>query len=172
MFNDSLIYTGNVDIKIGKQRKLHRNTGTKELFRLFCLLLSRTAEVTNTQLPAYMMIYAAPKTQVVSTSADSLDRALYHPVSIDADIEPNTAVTHSVEEDVCLKFSCRIDPQNVSQNISVSGSGNDMNYTLALLDGTQQHILAAVAMRDNEFDLIKQGNQAQVTWTMSVGNKE
>ena len=172
MFNNDLIYTGSVDIKIGKQRQLHRNTGTKELFRLFCLLLSRTAEVTTTQLPAYIMIYAAPKTQVVSTSAGSLDRALYHPVSIDANIEPNTAVTHSVEEDVCLKFSCRIDPQNVSHNATISSSGSAMNYTLALLDGTQQHILAAVSMRDNELDLIKQGNQAQITWTMSIGNKE
>lgn len=164
MNNTTLVYSGRVEVKTKTRTEVSHNHGSKHLFRLLTVLLAKE-KFQTTSFPAKIMLFnATPEELLTTPQADSHQSRwlLKRPV----DIVSSAEIVNNGQE-YQSKFTAMIDSAVMVEAASVS------NLALGLLDGSQSKlILAATEFDPSQYNIVRGGGQAYLTWIMTIGNGE
>lgn len=163
MNNTTLVYSGRVEVRTKTRTEVSHNHGSKHLFRLLTVLLAKERFQT-TSFPAKIMLFnATPEELLATPQADSHQSKwlLKRPV----DIVSSAEIVNN--EEYQSKFTAMVDSAVMVEAASV------INLALGLLDGSQSKlILAATEFDRSQYNIVRGGGQAYLTWIMTIGNGE
>lgn len=162
MNDTTLVYSGKVEVNTKTRTEVSRNHGTTHLFRLLTVLLAKE-KFQTTSFPAKIMLFNATPEELLNTpQADSHQSQwlLKRPI----DIVSSAEIDHGQYQS---KFTAMLD-----SSVMVDAS-SATNLTLGLLDGSQSKlVLAATTFERSQYNIVRGGGQAYLTWIMTIGNGE
>ena len=146
--NSSLIYIGDVNIKVSKKSYKYKNSGTPKLFEYFSRWLAGET-IQNDILPDHIEI----KTGSDFTEPVSIEHIRINKSYRTTSKGPATIITSTIlKEELVSNY----DPSNAS--------------VLQLCDANR-NVLAQIGIESTVLEQIKTGRQALVEWTLCIRNR-
>lgn len=160
--NSTISYTGELVTKTLTRTKTKLNNGTSNLFNLFSSFLS-SEELLLDMLPGYIMLYNTPANNIVNSPTHSTQsRYMLLNKFIDV-IRQHRIISneHVAEFRAVIDNTHLINTKEPNQNDSISA---------ALVSKNKDSILAVVEFDVATYNIIAEGGQSHLTWTLKLCN--
>ena len=163
--NTSLIYSGQLEIETKTKKAVAKNHGTSNLFRLFSVMLCKE-DFKLRSLPTYFMLYESDYATILdnpeTNAAAHQNKKLFR---VYLDIQSNYS---SFENNAHhANFISTVDSSIL---VSTQQLTSSTNLSLALVDADKKHILAVVEFDRDVYNIIRNGGQAVIRWSLTVSN--
>ena len=161
MSTTSLVYSGNVTIKVGKNTFNNHNAGHNRLFELFAYWLCKQT-IPQKALPQYVDIYTLDP-----GGTGRLVSMLYNKIPVNMSVRSDNSDNYYAVVDCVVSFThIKSDMQEKVK------TDNNREFILQLVnDENPSNSLASIQIENAVLQQVLTGRQAVIEWALSISNR-